>query len=214
MPEYSHKRGSRPCPIELPHLEYSHDALEPHISSATLKTHHGKHHKAYVEKTNALIADTPLARRIAGRNRAPCRAAARARQRDDQAVQPGGTGLESRVLLALAARAEPTKPQGALGDAIRGTFGSQSQFEDALKTAATEQFASGWAWLVLDGHTLRITTTGNADTPIVHGQRPLLAIDVWEHAYYLDYHEKRPEHLAAVIGHLLDWDFAARNFQA
>jgi len=199
--------------IELPHLEYSYDALEPHISSATLKTHHGKHHKAYVEKTNALIAGTPLAGasleeivRHAAQRRAHEGAMSKL---FNQAAQAWNHAFYWRSLRAPGS----ARAQGALGDAIRGTFGSQPQFEEALKSAAIDQFASGWAWLVLDGHTLRITTTGNADTPLVHGQRPLLAIDLWEHAYYLDYHERRPEHLAAVIGHLLNWDFAARNFQ-
>ncbi|HSW25306.1 MAG TPA: superoxide dismutase [Burkholderiaceae bacterium] len=200
--------------IELPHLEYSHDALEPHISSATLKAHHGKHHRAYVDKTNALIAGTPLADASL---EAIVRHAAQRRAHEsamtklfNQAAQAWSHAFYWQSLRAPSR----SKPQGALGDAIRGTFGSQPQFEEAFKTAGVEQFGSGWVWLVLDGHTLRITTTGNADTPIVHGQRPLLAIDVWEHAYYLDYHEKRPEHLAAVIGHLLNWDFAMRNLEA
>jgi Fe-Mn family superoxide dismutase len=200
--------------IELPHLEYSFDALEPHISGATLKTHHGKHHKAYVEKTKELVADTPLAG--AGleeivRHAAQRRTAENAMAKlFNQAAQAWNHAFYWRSLRPPGG----AKPRGALGDAIRGTFGSQAQFEDSLKTAATEQFASGWAWLVLDGRSLRIMTTSNADTPLVHGQRPLLAIDVWEHAYYLDYHERRPEHLSAVIGHLLNWDFAAHNFEA
>ena len=201
-------------PIELPRLDYSFDALEPHISSATLKTHHGKHHKAYVEKTNALIADTPLAGaslveivRHAAQRRAHESAMTKL---FSQAAQAWNHTFYWRSLRPPST----AKPTGALGDAIRGTFGSLPQFADALKSAATEQFASGWAWLVLDGRTLRITTTNNADTPIVHGQRPLLTIDVWEHAYYLDYHEKRPEHLAAVINNLLNWDFAASNFES
>ena len=201
-------------PIELPHLDYSSDALEPHISGATVKAHHGKHHKAYVEKTNALIAGSPLAGasleeivRHAAQRRAHESAMTKL---FNQAAQAWNHAFYWRSLRPPGG----AKPTGALGDAIRGTFGSQAQFEEALKTAATDQFASGWAWLVLDGRTLRITTTNNAETPIVHGQRPLLAIDVWEHAYYLDYHEKRPEHLSALIAHLLNWDFAVRNFES
>jgi Fe-Mn family superoxide dismutase len=198
-------------PIELPHLDYSFDALEPHISSATLKTHHGKHHRAYVDKTNALIAGSPLAG--ASLDEIVRHAAQRRPQESamnklfNQAAQAWNHAFYWRSLHPPS----DAKPQGALGDAIRGTFGSQAHFEDALKIAATEQFASGWAWLALDGRTLRIVTTSNADTPMLHGQRPLLAIDVWEHAYYLDYHERRSEHLQAVITHLLNWDFAARN---
>ncbi|HET7526431.1 MAG TPA: superoxide dismutase [Burkholderiaceae bacterium] len=201
-------------PVELPYLEYSFDALEPHISSATLKTHHGKHHKAYVDKTNALIAGTPLAGasleeivRHAAQRRTSEKAMAKL---FNQAAQAWNHDFYWRSLRPPSS----AKPTGSLGDGIRGTFGSQAQFEDALKAAASEQFGSGWAWLVLDGRTLRIVTTPNADTPIVHGQRPLLTIDVWEHAYYLDYQSKRPEHLDAVIGHLLNWDFAAHNYEA
>jgi Fe-Mn family superoxide dismutase len=201
-------------PIALPHLDYSFDALEPHISSTTLKTHHGKHHKAYVDKTNKLIAGTPLASATLDE---VVRHAAQRRSSDsamaklfNQAAQAWNHDFYWRSLRPPST----AKPKGALADGIRGTFGSQPQFEEALQGAASEQFASGWAWLVLEGHTLRIVTTGNADTPIVRGQRPLLAIDVWEHAYYLDYQEKRPEHLKAVIGNLLNWDFAASNYEA
>src|SRR4249919_697889 len=137
-------------PIELPHLDYSFDALEPHISSATLKTHHGKHHQAYVEKTNALIANTTLAGapleevvRHAAQRRAHESAMTKL---FNQAAQAWNHAFYWRSLRPPS----KAKPQGAFGDAIRGTFGSQSQFEEALKTAATEQFASGWAWLVLD----------------------------------------------------------------
>ena len=198
-------------PIELPTLDYSFDALEPHISGATLKTHHGKHHKAYVDKTNALIAGTPLAGasleeivRHAAQRRAHESAMTKL---FNQAAQAWNHSFYWRSLRPP----NDGKPQGALGDAIRGTFGSLPQFADALKSAATEQFASGWAWLVLDGRSLRIVTTSNADTPIVHGQRPLLTIDVWEHAYYLDYQNRRPDFVNAVIDKLLNWDFATEN---
>ncbi|HEY6511336.1 MAG TPA: superoxide dismutase [Burkholderiaceae bacterium] len=201
-------------PIELPRLNYTFDALEPHISNTTLKTHHGKHHKAYVDKTNKLIADTPLAGASLEeivRHAAQRRAHESAMNKlFNQAAQAWNHAFYWRSLRPPS----NAKPQGALADAIRGSFGSQAQLEEALKTAAVEQFASGWAWLVLDGRTLRVTTTHDADTPMVHGQRPLLAIDVWEHAYYLDYHEKRPEHVTAVIGRLLDWDFATHNFES
>jgi superoxide dismutase, Fe-Mn family len=202
-------------PIELPHLDYSFDALEPHISGATLKTHHGKHHRSYVDKTNALIAGSALSGatldeivRHAAQRRASEAAMAKL---FNQAAQAWNHTFYWRSLRPPST----AKPQGALGDAIRGTFGGQTQFEEAFKTAATDQFASGWAWLVLDGRSLRIVTTGNAETPIAQGQqRPLLCVDVWEHAYYLDYQERRPEHLSAVIGNLLNWDFAQRLFQS
>jgi Fe-Mn family superoxide dismutase len=199
-------------PITLPHLDYSFDALEPHISSATLKTHHGKHHKTYVDRTNKLIEGSPLA-------------GAALEEIVRQAAQRRGNDETMGKLFNNAAQAwnhafywrslHPPggpKPRGELADEIRATFGSQTQLEEALKSAASEQFGSGWAWLVVDAGKLRVVTTSNADTPIVHQQRPLLAIDVWEHAYYVDYHERRPDHLAAVITHLLSWEFAAQNF--
>jgi Fe-Mn family superoxide dismutase len=198
-------------PIQLPHLDYSFDALEPHISSATLKTHHGKHHKTYVEKTNKLIEGSPLS----GASLDEIVQQAAQRRADDEAMgklfnnaaQAWNHAFYWRSLRPPSA----AKPRGELADEIRAAFGGQAQLEEALKSAATEQFGSGWAWLVLDGRTLRVVTTSNADTPMVHRQRPLLAIDVWEHAYYLDYHERRAEHVGAVIAHLLNWDFATQN---
>jgi Fe-Mn family superoxide dismutase len=199
-------------PIALPQLDYSFDALEPHISSATLRTHHGKHHGTYVDRTNKLIEGSPLAG-------APLEEIVR------QAAQRRGSDATMSKLFNNAGQAwnhmfywrslRPAggpKPRGELADEIRITFGGQAQLEEALMSAGTEQFGSGWAWLVVDGPALRVVTTANADSPIVHQQRPLLAIDVWEHAYYLDYHERRADHLAAVVKHLLCWEFATENF--
>jgi Fe-Mn family superoxide dismutase len=104
-------------------------------------------------------------------------------------------------------------PQGALAARIRAEFGDEERFAAAFKAAATGHFGSGWAWLVLDGKALKIVTTSNADTPTVHGQAPLLVIDVWEHAYYLDHRERRAAYVAGVVDHLLNWEFAARNFE-
>ena len=191
--------------IELPPLPYPLDALEPFISATTLATHHGKHHRAYVEKT----------RLLAGENAGSLediitRAAGDAAQQAlfNNAAQAWNHAFYWRSLRPPGG----AKPSGAFADAIRSAFGGQGKLEEQLKTAATEQFGSGWAWLVLDGSTLRVVTTSNADSPLTTSQRPLLTLDVWEHAYYLDYQERRPEHLAAVIGNLIHWDFAAQNF--
>jgi Fe-Mn family superoxide dismutase len=196
-------------PLELPNLPYPHDALAPFISSATLNTHHGKHHRAYVEKTNALVKDTPLAGATLG-----------------AIVQAAAAEPTSKVLFNNAAQAwnhafywrslRPAGgpgPQGALAARIRADFAGDETFAAAFKAAATGHFGSGWAWLVLDGKTLRIVTTSNADTPVVHGQTPLLVIDVWEHAYYLDHQERRAAYVAGVVDHLLNWEFAERNLE-
>jgi Fe-Mn family superoxide dismutase len=195
--------------IELPNLPYPHDALVPFISSATLNTHHGKHHRVYVEKTNALVKGTPLAG-------APLGAIVQAAAADpalkvlfNNAAQAWNHAFYWRSLRP----ADGPGPQGALATRIRADFGGNETFAAAFKAAATGHFGSGWAWLVLDGKTLRIVTTSNADTPIVHGQTPLLVIDVWEHAYYLDHQERRAAYVAGVVDHLLNWEFAERNFE-
>jgi Fe-Mn family superoxide dismutase len=193
--------------ITLPRLPYTYDALEPHISRATLEVHHDKHHRAYVEKTKALakevhLQDQPLESIIANtfgreRHEALFNNAAQAWNHSFywRSLRPRGGG----------------KPQGDLAERISADFGSFDSFTQAFATAATGRFGSGWAWLVLDGTALRVTSTSNADTPLAHGQVPLLTIDVWEHAYYLDRQNRRAEYVAAVIDHLLNWDFASQN---
>ncbi len=191
--------------ITLPQLPYPYDALEPHISRTTLEVHHGKHHRAYVEKVKTLarevrLADQPLERIIqqtAGQDshRALFNNAAQAWNHAFywRSLRPGGGG----------------EPRGEIAERVKTGLGDS--FVERFAAAATGQFGSGWAWLVLDGDRLEITTTSNADTPLAHGQTPLLAIDVWEHAYYLDYQNRRADYAAAVIQHLLNWDFANRN---
>ena len=198
--------------IELPHLPYAHDALEPFISSITLRTHHGKHHRAYVDKVNALIEGTPLARETLD-------------VIVTQAAQRSGTDAATTLLFNQAAQAwnhafywQSLRPQGspvpraALAARVRSDFGGLAALLGGLKSAATGHFGSGWAWLVVHEGTLKVVTTSNADTPIVHGQVPLLVIDVWEHAYYLDHQERRAAYVTGVVDQLLDWEFASRNF--
>ena len=180
--------------IELPELPYPIDALEPYISARTLQTHHGKHHRAYVDKANALIGE-------------------------------GGGSLEEVVVRAAGDPARKVLFNNA-AQAWNHAFYWRSlrrkgapaprefaKWADPLKTAALGHFGSGWVWLVRDGAELKVATTSNADTPLVHGQVPLLVIDVWEHAYYLDHQERRAEYISAVVDHLLDWDFAAANLR-
>lgn len=193
----------------LPPLPYSLDALEPHISRRTLAVHHGCHHAAYVEKTRAIVRGTALesaslediVRLSTAQDRqALCNAAAQAWNHAFywRCMRPGGGG-ESR---------------GAIAQLIARDFGSQRAFSQEVVTAAGDLFGSGWAWLVLDGSRLRVTATSNAHTPLATAQVPLLAIDVWEHAYYLDYQHRRLDHIAAFLAHLVDWEFVNYNLSA
>ena len=206
-------RKETAMPIELPSLPYPYDALEPIISAQTLRTHHGKHHRAYVDKVNALVKGTDLVGR-------PLEAVVTQSARR-AAADPAMTALFNNAAQAWnhafywsSLRPKGGRgPQGALAARMRTAFGDAGSFADAFKSAATGHFGSGWAWLVLDGAALKIVTTANADTPIVHGQTPLLVIDVWEHAYYLDHQERRAAYVAGVVEHLLNWEFAGRNFE-
>jgi Fe-Mn family superoxide dismutase len=197
--------------IELPNLPYAYDALEPLISSTTLKTHHGKHHRAYVDKVNALVKGTDLADRTL--KAIVLQSAQRAA--NDPAMRPLFNNAAQAWNHAFYWRSLRPKgggePKGALAARISAAFGGHGSFTEALKSAATGHFGSGWAWLVLDSGIPKVVTTANADTPIIRGQIPLLVIDVWEHAYYLDHQERRAAYVAAVVDHLLDWAFAERN---
>lgn len=196
--------------FELPDLPYAKDALEPHISSRTLDFHHGKHHQAYITNLNALIEDTDLV----------------------------GATLDSVILETMGdeARAgifnnaaqvwnhsffwKSMKPKGggqpssALADKLTVAFGSVDAFKDQFKQAGVTQFGSGWVWLVLDGGALKILKTANAMTPISSGYKPLITCDVWEHAYYLDYQNRRPDFLQTFLDHLIDWSFIEENISS
>ncbi len=194
--------------FELPALPYAKDALQPHISAETLEFHHGKHHNAYVVNLNNLTQNTELAqlsleeiiKTVAGD-------AGKAGIFNNAAqvwnhtfywhcMKPQGGG----------------QPSGAVAELINRDFGSYEAFADAFKQAATTQFGSGWAWLVqnADGK-LAITKTGNADLPLVHDQKALLTIDVWEHAYYVDFRNRRPDYISTFLTHLVNWEFVNKN---
>lgn len=200
-------------PIELTNLPFPYNALEPFISEATLRTHHGKHHRGYVDKVNTLIGDTDLA--DATLEAIVAQSALRAASDPtmallfNNAAQAWNHAFYWNSLRPKDARG----PDGTLAARIRADFGDQASFVADFKAAATTHFGSGWAWLVLDGDALKIVTTANADTPIVHRQVPLLVIDVWEHAYYLDQQERRAAYVAGVVDHLLNWEFASRNLE-
>ncbi|HTE16647.1 MAG TPA: superoxide dismutase [Burkholderiales bacterium] len=198
--------------IELPDLPYAYEALEPLISGATLRTHHDKHHRGYVVKLNALVRNTTLADSSL---ETIIQQSARRSAEDplttvfNNAAQAWNHAFYWKSLRPKDGR----EPQGALAARIAIDFKNYLGFAEAFTSAAAGYFGSGWAWLVLDQGILKIVTTSNADTPIVRGQLPLLVIDIWEHAYYLDYHERRADYVTSVVDHLLNWEFAERNFR-
>jgi Fe-Mn family superoxide dismutase len=194
----------------LPALPYGLDALEPHISRQTLEFHHGKHHAAYVTNLNKLLEGTDLeAKSLEEVILAVAGDASKAGIFNNaaqvwnhtfywQSIKPGGGGV----------------PTGALAEKIAADFGSFEEFATQFKAAGATQFGSGWAWLVLDGGSLKITKTANADLPLAHGQKALLTMDVWEHAYYLDYQNRRPDYMTTFLDKLVNWEFVAANLAA
>jgi Fe-Mn family superoxide dismutase len=195
--------------ITLPELPYAEDALEPHVSARTLQFHHGKHHKAYVDKLNAAIAGTDYE----GQALEAIIAAAH---------KDGDTGVFNNAAQAwnhtfLWHSMSPNgggQPEGALADAINSRFGDLGKFREKFKATALGQFGSGWAWLVRNGGVLDIISTGNAETPLTDDLTPLLTLDVWEHAYYLDYQNKRDAYVDTYLDKLINWDFASQNYEA
>ncbi len=197
-------------PFTLPSLPYADGALNPVISANTLGFHHGKHHRAYVDNLNKAVAGTPYAdmtleKIIAATYGVPDKLAVY-----NNAAQHWNHSFYWRSLRPQGGGAPPA----ALRARIEAAFGSVAACQKELLTAATTQFGSGWAWLVQDGDKLAVTKTGNADSPLDKGQRALLAIDVWEHAYYLDYQNRRADHVNAVLDKLINWGFAADNLGA
>ena len=199
--------------IALPDLPYDYDALQPVISAATLKLHHGAHHRGYVDKLNTLVKGTELENEsletIVKRSSWSAAINPASRLIFNNAAQAWNHAFYWRSLGAKSRRA---LPKGALAARINADFGGQQQFSELFKTTALGVFGSGWVWLVEDGGILKIKVTANADTPIAHGQVPLLVLDVWEHAYYLDYQSRRIGYVEGVVDFLLDWEFAERNF--
>ena len=193
--------------ISLPDLPYRMDDLAPYISANTLDFHYGKHHKTYVDNLNKLIAGTDLAdKSLEEIIKITAKDTAKAGIFNN-AAQVWNHSFYWQGLKKKGGGA----PQGAIAAKINSTWGSYDKFAEELKNAGITQFGSGWAWLVLDGNELKITKTANADNPLAHGQKALLTIDVWEHAYYLDYQNKRPDYLSAVIQNLINWDFVNAN---
>jgi Fe-Mn family superoxide dismutase len=193
--------------IELPPLPYAPDALAPVISAQTMSFHYGKHHKAYVDNLNKLVAgtehaETPLEKLIASV----------AGKADKAGMFNNAAQVWNHTFFWNSMKPDGGgAPTGAIAKAIDGAFGSYENFKKEFTNAAVTQFGSGWAWLVADKGAVKLVKTPNAETPLTQGVTPLLTIDVWEHAYYLDYQNRRPDFVAAVIDKLINWDFANAN---
>lgn len=197
--------------FKLPALPYAKNALEPHITAHTLSFHHEKHHQAYVTNLNNLVDGTDLAEATL----------------EDIIINTAGVANQISIFNNAAQVWNHTfywhcmkpngggMPSGTLADKINADFGSFDAFREQFKQAAMAQFGSGWAWLVLTAQgKLAITKTGNADCPIAHNQAPLLTVDVWEHAYYLDFQNRRADYVDTFLNHLVNWDFVAENYEA
>ena len=191
---------ARQVHFSLPPLPYAEDALAPVISAETLKLHHGKHHKKYIDTMNQLLEKEQI----------------QASTLEDVVRQAKGKLFNNAAQAwnhdfywkSLSPKRQ--RPSGALLHRLEKDFGSYDKFADAFSQAAIGQFASGWAWLVEKGGKLEVTTTGNADTPMAHGIRCLLTVDVWEHAYYVDYRNERERYVSAILN-CLNWDFVEKN---
>jgi len=193
--------------FELPALPYAKDALEPHMSANTFDFHHGKHHNTYVVNLNGMIEGTDMASQsLEEIIKASAGDASKAGIFNNAAqvwnhtffwnsMSPNGGGA----------------PSGDLAAKIDAAFGGLDGFKEAFKNAGATQFGSGWAWLVAEGGELKVTKTPNAETPLTTGATPLVCCDVWEHAYYLDYQNRRPDFLQVFLDNLINWDFAAAN---
>jgi Fe-Mn family superoxide dismutase len=197
-------KGVQALHFDLPPLPYPEDALAPVISAETLALHHGKHHRKYVDTINELLKREPI-------RASSLEEVVRASQGKlfDNAAQAWNHDFYWHSLTP-----KKTRPAGALLRRIEGDFGSYDRFAEAFAAAAAAQFGSGWAWLVEREGKLQVVTTANADTPMARGTRCLLTIDVWEHAYYVDYRNQRERYLSAVIGERLSWSFAEQNLES
>ena len=193
----------------LPPLEYGFDALEPHIDAKTMEIHHGKHHNTYVTKLNDAVEGTEFADKDINELIANLDAVPEAKR---TAVRNNGGGHANHSffwkLLTPGGSSEPT---GALAEAINAKFGSFDKFKEEFEAAGAARFGSGWAWLVTDGSSVEVVSTANQDSPVMEGKTPVVGVDVWEHAYYLNYQNRRPDYLKA-FWNVVNWDVAAENF--
>ncbi|MGE7942923.1 superoxide dismutase [Lysinibacillus xylanilyticus] len=196
---------------ELPQLTYAYDALEPHIDAKTMEIHHSKHHNTYVTNLNAAVEGTEFAEKdindlIANLDALPA---------DKQtAVRNNGGGHANHTLFwEVIAPEGSNTPVGEVAKAIDAKFGSFDAFKEEFAKAATTRFGSGWAWLIVDGDSVAVTSTPNQDSPVMEGKTPILGLDVWEHAYYLNYQNRRPDYIGA-FWNVVNWDVVEAKFQA
>jgi Fe-Mn family superoxide dismutase len=198
-------------PYSLPALPYAYNALEPHIDARTMEIHHTKHHQAYINNVNNAIKDSefdnlPVEKLIADLSKVP--------ENIRGVVRNNGGGHANHSLFwTIMAPGAGGTPAGDLGAAINSTFGSFDNFKTEFTKAATTRFGSGWAWLTLSGGKLAVESTANQDSPIMDGKKPLLGLDVWEHAYYLNYQNRRPDYITAFYN-VINWNEVAKNFAA
>jgi Fe-Mn family superoxide dismutase len=195
----------------VPDLPYAYDALEPHIDEATMRVHHDKHHQAYVDKVNAALegtdwADKPIEEVVANLNDLPA-------DKQGPVRNNGGGHYNHTMFWENLSPDGGGAPTGDLAAAIDEAFGSFDAFKEQFEAAGVNQFGSGWAWLVLDGGKLAITSTPNQNSPLTDGKTPLFGNDVWEHAYYLKYQNKRPDYLKATWN-VVNWDKVAERYAA
>ncbi len=195
-------------PFKLPDLPYAKDALAPHMSAETLEFHHGKHHAAYVKTTNELLG---AQQRLAG---APLTEVVRSARRDADAKLFNNSAQlwNHSFFWQCLAPAEGQRPTGKLAQLIEEGFGGVQPMLDRLHEEAVNHFSNGWAWLILNRGKLEIASLHDADTPLVHdGMVPLFTLDVWEHAYYIDYRNERPKFASAILSNIVNWEFVAQN---
>ncbi len=198
-------------PYSVPDLPYDYNALEPHVDEQTMRLHHDKHHQAYVDKVNAALegtehADKPIEEVIRNLDAVP-------EDKRGAVRNNGGGHLNHSMFWETMSPDGGGAPEGELASAIDEAFGSFDAFKEQFEAAGVGQFGSGWAWLVHDGSGLAIVGTANQDNPTSNGQTPLLGVDVWEHAYYLKYQNKRPDYIEAWFN-TIDWDKVAERYSA
>ena len=193
--------------FQLPELPYSKDALAPHVSAETLEFHWGKHHRAYVTKTNGFIEEKPD---LQGASLVDVIKSAK--QAGDNKLFNNSAQLWNHSFFWQCLSPEKQQPGGRLAELVNDAFGGTEQMLQKLGDEAVNHFSNGWAWLVLDRDQLKITSLHDADTPLVHdGMLPLFTLDVWEHAYYIDYRNERPKFVTSVLSNIVNWDFVAQN---
>ena len=190
----------------LPDLPFAKDALAPHMSAETLDYHHGKHHQTYVDKTNDLAAKAGL------QGKSLIEVIKASKEKGDTKLFNNSAQLWNHSFFwQCLAPATGQKPEGDLAKRIERDFGSTEALLERLGKESAEHFSNGWGWLVLDGDTLKVTSLHDADTPLVHGLTPLFTLDVWEHAYYIDYRNERPRFATTVLQNIVNWEFVAQN---